>query len=254
MTGIEIENFYNADSKEYVLSMNEEFKNLLKVLEEKDNYTPIISVLEMQDLMSRIVSFYEFKYPDNMFYQLRCIDSFDKVIADVAKKLDFYQLKYRISHDQCQFLDCNYGQCLTIKKNKAKLWEPSMTFLNVNSDGTFDKFDLNRLVEDGFVDSVNEDTTIDELYGKLFASSKELEYDSITEAVVRHKDSIIVRNEILKLIPLNMIYSDSSLPEYGIVRAKSFIRSFNKEYELDLNLDKVLEIMDKDYSNQKVKK
>ena len=46
---------------------------------------------------------------------------------------------------------------------------------------------------------------------------------------------------------LKMLYS--SLPEHGYIRAKRFMRMFNKEYDLDLNMEKLDSIMSIDYKD-----
>ena len=46
---------------------------------------------------------------------------------------------------------------------------------------------------------------------------------------------------------LKMLYS--SLPERGYIRAKSFMKMFNKEYDLDLNMEKLDSIMSIDYKD-----
>ena len=48
-----------------------------------------------------------------------------------------------------------------------------------------------------------------------------------------------------------MIYSKSTLPEYGYIRAKRFIRMINKEYDLNLTTDRIDQIMGIDYSDTK---
>ena len=68
------------------------------------------------------------------------------------------------------------------------------------------------------------------------------------EIIKRHKAQTTIRNKVLQLVPLQIIYSD---PIYGYYRAKSFVRMFNREYNLDLNLNEVEGILRKDYSEEK---
>ena len=39
-----------------------------------------------------------------------------------------------------------------------------------------------------------------------------------------------------------MIYSKKSMPEYGYVRAKRFIRMINKELDFNLSIDKIMNV------------
>lgn len=56
---------------------------------------------------------------------------------------------------------------------------------------------------------------------------------------------------VLQTIPLSLIYSPNTLPEYGYVRAKSFVRMISKEYGIDIDLDEANEIIKT--TNDKIK-
>lgn len=82
MTGLEIENFYKLDKKEYVLERNKEFlKVYKKMLEDNCCY---LEIDELQNLIDEIVLFFEFKYPNKMFKD---------VIYNFEKNKYFYNYK-----------------------------------------------------------------------------------------------------------------------------------------------------------------
>ncbi len=107
------------DDKRYKLASNQEFlkyyNNLIV-----DGYYPILESLEgYQQFIDRVVSLYEFKYPDVMFYDG---DKEQKnKISEIISLLDYNHLRYRLGHDNCQFLDCSYGGILTLYKKSIIL-------------------------------------------------------------------------------------------------------------------------------------
>ena len=76
-----------------------------------------------------------------------------------------------------------------------------------------------------------------------------IDYSELQKRIQDHKNSVGLRNKVLELVMLNLLYSKNALPENGYIRAKRFMRMFNKEYNLDLNMEKLDEIMGVDYSN-----
>ena len=95
---------------------------------------------------------------------------------------------------------------------------------------------------------------MEDLLGRFIGSPNNVDYSELREFVINHRNAIEVRNKILEIIPLSMIYSKKSMPEYGYIRAKRFIRMINKELDFNLSTDKIDEIMNIDYSDtEKVK-
>ena len=157
MTGLEWENFEKLDRKEYIVDKNNEF---LKYYYDKitKGYSPILNLGEIQELIDNITKFYEFKYPENLLNAMRYErisdkEEFQKCIK-IGKKLDINQLKYRLSHDQLNFIECNYGHHITLERNKKKLFEFSLCYLRIDSNGIIEKHDLERLQEEKFIDDI----------------------------------------------------------------------------------------------------
>ena len=59
--------FYAVDKKEYILENNKEFLNWMKMIIDKDKYSPFLDINELQILINYITYWYEFKYPDRCF-------------------------------------------------------------------------------------------------------------------------------------------------------------------------------------------
>ena len=252
MTILEYENFHKADDERYVLNKNNEFVHYEYMKKCSCDFNPIINRDEMQDLINKIVMFYEFKYPNYMLSTLQ--RSFDedeiKNALEIAKMLDLNELKSRLHHDYVQFLECSYGAFLRLKRPRKYLWELTETDIRVDSDGKIEPYDLENLKEYQFLDDITGITRIEDLYGRFSSIDTDVDYSELTRWIEMHKFYLTIRNKVLKVIPFALIYSKSTLPEYGYIRAKSFIRTFNKEFGLNMNLDELDEIMNRDYSGK----
>lgn len=134
-------------------------------------------------------------------------------------------------------------------KRKKHIWECSFTSIRIDDKSYIDPYDLEDLKENKFLENIKCIKKASDLLGRFIESTAEADYSELTNVVLTHKANIKLRNMVLKLIPLYMIYSKNTLPEYGYIRAKSFIRMFNKEYDLNMDTEEIDEIMSRDYSN-----
>lgn len=83
----------------------------------------------------------------------------------------------------------------------------------------------------------------------------ELDFIELKECVYNHNVDIVLRNKILQLVALKLLYSVNTIPERGYERSKKFINEFNKELNLTLSTEEIDEIMRRDYANkEKLKK
>lgn len=83
----------------------------------------------------------------------------------------------------------------------------------------------------------------------------ELDFIELKESVYNHNVDIVLRNKILQLVALKLLYSVNTIPERGYERSKKFINEFNKELNLTLSTEEIDEIMRRDYANkEKLKK
>lgn len=256
MTIAEAENFYNQDEQKYILNKNKKILNFINE-KNKEGITIGLNIEQMQQIIDNIVLFFEFKYPNSFLHDLR-YHSNDKnecfkTCQTISNQLDISQLKYHLHHDEVNFLECSYGNRVEITKEKKNLWDLTSLYVSINTNGEIDIHDLNKLKEFKFLDNIEGIYQASDLLGRFIESPIDVNYSNLTKAVNRHKAEIQLRNIILELIPLKLIYSNSTLPEYGYIRAKNFARMFSKEYNLKIDLNEVDEIMKRDYSSKQKK-
>lgn len=256
MTGLEFDNFDALNKRKYILEENQEFLQWYSKMS-KQGFSSIININQMQDLINKITMFYEFKYPNQMFDSLRYKINLEavEIAKDVSDMLGIEQLKFRLYHDYVQFLECNYGCFLVLKQPINKIWELEMTSVSIAADGSILESDLQRLNEHNFLNDISGISRVEDLFGRFESIDTDVDYSELKRCVAVHKYNVSLKNKILSLIPLAMLYSENTLPDYGYIRAKSFIRTFNKEYNLKMNLEELDKIMSIDYSNsEEVKK
>lgn len=252
MTGKEWDNFELSDKKEYILTENKDFLMWyhMKLLK---GYRFTLSIENMQDLINKIVAFYEFKYHDNMLKEIKYSCYFEDKIdflntKEIAKKLDISELKYRLHNDYRYLLEPSYNSMIKIiKETDNILLMNKSVYLHIEKDGTLWHYDVKRLKEKQIIDNIDGIKTINDLYKKLLnINDDNIDYSELEDLINNHKIKLELREKILNLIPLALIYSGG--PDYGYIRAKSFIRMFNKEYGLNLDTTRIDEIASKDYS------
>lgn len=78
----------------------------------------------------------------------------------------------------------------------------------------------------------------------------ELDFTELKESVYNHDCDIELRNRILQLVALKLLYSRNTIPERGYKRAKRFINEFNKKLGLTLSTDEIDEALNGDYTNR----
>ena len=252
MTGLELENFYKADNEIYILNKNNYFTHYERIMCREKGMNPIINREQMQDLINKIVMFYEFKYPNHMLNSLEHRfdeEEIEKTI-EISKMLDFEQLKFRLYHDYIQFLECSYEAHIRLKRPTKHLWELTDTDIRVDSDGIIEPYDLEGLKEYQFLDSIIGITRIEDLYGRFASIDTNVDYSELTRWIERHKFNLTIRNKVLNVIPYALLYSKTTMPNYGYIRAKSYIRTFNREYNLRMTMDELDEIIARDYSGK----
>lgn len=252
MTGLEYENFCKADDRRYILEENDEFMKWYSEMALNQGFVSIVGIKQQQDLINQIVMFYEFKYPSEMFDSFRYATKVEenRNTRKIADMLGIEQLKFRLYHDYVQFLDCNYWHHITLKRSRKKIYDITDMSIRIYPNGQVEPVDLERLKEYKFLDDTTSISRIEDLYGRFESIDTDVDYSELTRCIHVHKYNVTLRNKILSLIPFALVYSSNTLPEKGYIRAKSFIRTFNKEYNLDMSLDELDEIMNRDYSGK----
>lgn len=100
-------------------------------------------------------------------------------------------------------------------------------------------------------DYVNTDNiTLDELLN-LFKEkySEEFSFTELEKCVYDHNCDVELRNKVLQLVVLKLLYSRRTIPERGYERAKRFINEFNKKMNLNISTEEIDNVISKDYTN-----
>lgn len=278
MTIAQTERFYNQDEKKYELNNNNDFINWLK--DKKSNgYESIYSLELFQHLINTIVYWYEIKYPDRDF------DEFDdelESISSVSKYLSFNQLVYRLKKREIHLINCEYmsrggvSRPIYNKHGQVVKYEPEIV-LKITKKGEIDKdfsnyykaenqpeffiyansktgkINLDYYLEP-YVSTSSNSLTLEGLL-KIFEETQKdnLDYTELKSCINNYKTDIELRKIILQLVALKILYSHSTIPEYGYERAKKFIKEFNENIDdLNLSIEEIDSIMNRDYDNNDV--
>lgn len=251
MLGIEYENFKKLNKQEYIVKKNPKFLSQYREMKKKKFYT-ILDLDEIQDLINRITYFYEFKYPSNMLNRVDWSSLADDPelasCIQLSRLLDMKQLQYRLHHDQLRFLECSYGGMIALSKKTDLCYHVEV---KIDSVGKIDEIDLTYLKECELLDDIQGIESAEDLYKVCQRYSQMIDYQDLERHIHNHKDNISLRNETLNLTMLSLLYANGDLPFGGYIRAKSFMRMFNKEYDANLNMSRLDDIMSIEYKNTK---
>lgn len=254
MLGIEWENFEKLDKKEYIIKKNPKFLSQYREMKKK-NFATILNLDEIQSLIDSITRFYEFKYPSQMLDKASWVsleeDQELRSCIELSKLLDIKQLQYRLSHDQLRFLECSYGGIITLNRKtnfRDGIMVPSR-YVHIDSEGRIDEYDVMFLKESEFLDDTIRFGNVEELYEICQKHDQLIDYHELEKFIGNHKSNIHLRDETLNLVLLSLLYANGELPSKGYARAKSFMRMFNREYDVNLNMKRLDDIMSIDYSD-----
>ena len=269
---IEDEKFYEQNKKKYILEKNKLF---LKWLKEKikNGYNVFMDIDELQDLVNNLVSWYEIKYPEREIKAKEgIIDEDFKDIEKLSKKMDFSQLLYRLSSKQLKLIKCEYradywGQ-REIKHNDQLINLGTTVFLSI-SRKNIDRYDITTWGNDTpyFMISADATTgkllntydlgeiidckeiTLEQLY-KILKDDKQSEFDfsELTKCIKSHIVDTKLRNIILQLAALKLLFSKNTNQTIGYIRAKKLIEEFNNNLGLNLSTKEIDEIITQNYS------
>ena len=272
MTIAEAERFYEKDTKDYEIEKNKDFLTWLKT-SIKNGYHCFMKTEELQELIDSVVNWYEIKYPE------RELEYFEGTrhlgfqgIRRISDVMDIRQLLFRLPHNQLCLMECGYrakgwGQCpiyengkeidLKVqifmkinKKNKEECnpWYGGTTYFLLQADYMTGEV-LNYYELEDYIDN-EENISLDELLSVFNEKySNELDFTELTESVYDHNCDMELRDRILQLVALKLLYSRNTIPERGYERAKRFINEFNKKLGLALSTEQIDEIIHRDYTN-----
>lgn len=252
MTGLELENFYKYDEGKYILNNNQEFLDYYQ-RRINEGFQCELTIEQFQNIIDEIVLFFEFKYHDNMLRD--SLYGYDKDESyhqskKIAQELDIEQLKYRLYHDYVYFLECLYPHNFTLRKEKENSFNLRSIYLKIDEFGNINKYDLEDLIKYHYLDNIKGINDVKDLLVRFMTNDTKVDYSELKQLVYNNETKLVLRRKILELIPLAMIYSKNTLPEYGYIRAKSFIKMFNKGYDLNLDTKEIDTIMNKNYKKE----
>ena len=272
MTIAEAERFYEKDTKDYEIEKNKDFLTWLKT-SIKNGYHCFMKTEELQELIDSIVNWYEIKYPE------RELEYFEGTrhlgfqgIRRISDVMDIRQLLFRLPHNQLCLMECGYrakgwgqypiyenGKEIDLKvqifmkinkKNKEECnpWYGGTTYFLLQADYMTGEV-LNYYELEDYIDN-EENISLDELLSVFNEKySNELDFTELTESVYDHNCDMELRDRILQLVALKLLYSRNTIPERGYERAKRFINEFNKKLGLALSTEQIDEIIHRDYTN-----
>ena len=259
MTIAQARKFYEQDQREYNLEENKEFLSWFKD-KIKNDYYPFIEIEELQELINNITYWYEIKYPEREFEFEEGIKNLDfKSIAPLSKSMNIYQLMYRLSDDQLCLINGEYrsncGGIRNIYNGGSKVVDQKAVLYivikqinnNYNANGINNNLIIcaypngEVIINDSLKKYVDKERiNLDELLS-LFEEkySHNLDFSVLKADVDDHNCDLELREIILQLIALKLLYSQNTTPGRGYKRAKRFIDEFNKELDLNLSSEKI---------------
>lgn len=257
---------YNNDIKKTIIRDNKEFLNWYYDLI-KNGYYSVLSLDSIQSLIDRIARWYYIKYPDRQLLAYKNLSL--EYIESNFKYLTIDQLRYDLSDDILGFLDgkymysdveirniklfCNSGDKV-FERNAYKsygifsIWRKSdgdsleKIIFSADENGIVDNSDLERLepIIGKNINIVN----LEFLFLKLeMMEGNDWNYESLKECLKFNKLKFKLRDKILNLVVMAIIYNDNTTVELGIIRANKFISEFNEYYGLGMNLVSFEEIV-----------
>ena len=267
MTIKEANNFYMQDEMKYEINTNKEFllwyDSLLK-----DGYIPYLKTLDIEEMINKLVTWYEIKYPEKeLMINEGILYSDFKNLDKLSDKMTYEELLYRLSNKESSILNCTYrsrsgGFHYNIE---LKRYIPTnLVYIKRidNSDKEIElyynkKYPIFIEALTGKILNISSlkfeeyyNMNIHDLYNDL---KKDNEYDlsEVKKIIKINNYDKLLRNKILELSALKLLYSKNTTPELGYKRARLFIKEFNHELNLNLERSEIDLIMMTDYKEDK---
>lgn len=255
----DMEKFYTEDLERYNISKNVNFLIWKKFIIKKNNYIEFIDNKELQDLIDRIATWYELKYPESN------ILAEEENIYPTCESFSFEQLKYRLSYNQFKLLQCPYRELANVVINspmdnvnfKIYISLPAKDENNEDFIILADKATGKVIIRENSILSKyvkKHSILIDDLYDILIKENVKFDNKALLQAINLNKLDKELRNKVLNLAALKLLYSKNTTPYAGYERARKFIDEFNNNVdELNLSTNEIDNIIAKDYSTKKTK-
>lgn len=266
MTIKEATKFYKNNEKKYIITNNKEFLSWLKD-SIKQGYNAFLNIEDMQDMINNIANWYELKYPERemeYYYGIRYEEFKD--IENLSKKMNLKQLLYRLPENQMYLIEGGYRASGTgirtiyndegkpsgskgiifmsiERKDRDRCREPKSFIITADyktGDLEID-YNIKKITNNA------KPIKIDDLYELIDAKYNDtLEYKDLKQCILNHNKDLELRDRLLSLTALKLLYSDNTVPERGYERAKRFINEFNKKLDLNLSTNEIDGLIDPD--------
>ncbi len=269
MTIYEADRFYEQDEKKYIINDNKLFLSWLKD-EVNNGYNLGMKEDKIQNLIDKLAIWYELKYPNRELEKHDGVTYPDfQKLQDLGPSMDIEQFIYRLPNSELNLLECPYysnGWSAGFKDEGPSAW----IYLD-KKDWDFKDFLINDVyrtisfpckTKTGIV-NLNKDydkeilkytdkevLRIEELLPILEENmADDYNIEAARICVNNHNVDVNLRDKILQLAALKLLYSENTIPEYGYQRACALIDDFNEYYNLSLSKMEIDEIMSRDYKN-----
>lgn len=252
------DDFYSSDKRKYIIRENKEFLNWYKQ-QSNSGYSFLLNLEAMQDLIEKITIWYELKYPNREIEKGVVIDTRFENIKSIANNFTIDQLRYCLSGKQIEVLDCNYrtgwGGLRTIGgyyNDDGVLCDVegyiSLIFLSLFAK---EKEIIIEATEKGeLVDFSGEVKTLEELLNVLEKQKNiDLDYSNLSKCIIRNKIDKELRERIIYMAALKLLYSKDTVPDNGYYRMKKLIQEFNEYYDLNLSTEVIDKSIDNEFIN-----
>jgi hypothetical protein len=234
MTIKEAEDFYKTDTMQYDFNCRENFKPWFKKAF-NNGESSYLDIEGLNRLVNKIISWYEFKFPNIELDRPGCVDTRFENTPDISSYMDNEQLRYRLMHGERETMDCNYrtgsgylghdGKWyagIKLSKNGVDIWDISISMDGKLASSTREKYHIP--VE-----------TIEQFYDVL-KFSNEFDLKHTKDCIELHKNDTILRNYIIDAVRNGLLYSSNTIPEYGNIRVEHFTKDMLNLYpDIDLN-------------------
>ena len=260
MTIKEYNDFHKQDLKLYKIEKNKEFKNWYYNQIIKHNYQPCIELSEINQLIEDIKRQYEIKY-SGCILDLREQQSEELIyIEDISKYLNFEQLNLRLSPNGRKTLKVRYrSNNLLTKDSKTyigiKIKDKSLGefFIYADGLGIVKKHQLHELGD--ILQPFKGSTTLGRILLELEQiKPTNLDYQDLKKCIQRYQIDTILRDKIIYLAALSLLYSKNNSPEYGYIRAYNLIKEYNDHYIRNLQFPDFNTLTKKNNIKRRIKK
>ena len=267
-----IKSFYKKDKEYYIIKKNSE---IIKWIDDrvKEGYKPFINTNYLQHLIDMIALWYELKYPERDYENIEGKKDYSfPNLKSLSNDLSFEQLMYHLPDIELFLMrGCYRSKGLTelpvFEHEKVISFEKLIHFsitknTKIKSERDFDFYadyitgsikkvytlnsEYNTLIES----RINDPNDLFDLFDlkELMIKDKEIDMHELDEIIKTHQTDMELRDKIIYLTSLKILYSKTTTPRHGFDRAKRLITDYNREFNSNISTD-YLDAVIKDYSS-----